>query len=193
MGKKNKALDPLTNFIKSFRALLNVADKNPEILKPLLEETVGNPVTLGPRVISPADWSKKQVERATAAASEWLERVQKPRKNPIEAAIAADGKRKNKLAEAERLGKWKAAMSKVDDAVMYEVIRKRGSGAFSSGVSDRAVKITKRVSELQPMVAALAASLDAMPQETDAEREAKMLAAKRGMQEIGKKRLGVSS
>jgi hypothetical protein len=40
------------------------------------------------------------------------------------------------------------------------------------------------------MVAALAASIDSMPQGTDADREKRLLAARRGMIEIGKKRTG---
>jgi hypothetical protein len=37
-------------------------------------------------------------------------------------------------------------------------------------------------------VLALKKTIDAMPEKTDAEREAKMIAAKRGMQAIGKAR-----
>ena len=178
----------LDGFQKAFRAVLNDQEKHPEKYEFLTKETFGNPVSLGPRVISAAEWAAKQTSRAVAAADTWLANVQRPRKNPVEAALAADGKRKDRLAAAEKAGKWGKAMSKVNVDEMYTTIRNVGSGAYSSGISARSGKISRVYGELQPMVAALAGSIDAMPQATDSDREKRLLAARRGMIEIGAKR-----
>jgi len=180
----------LDRFQKAFRAVLDDQEKNPEKYAFLGETTMGNPIPLGPRVITGEEWAAKQSARAQAAADTWLVNVKRPRKNPVEAAIAADAKRKDKLAAAEKANKWSKAMAKVDVDEMYATIGNVGSGAYAAGIAARTGKISKVYKQLQPMVAALAATIDAMPQTTDAEREKRLLAARRGMLEIGAKRIG---
>jgi len=188
--KQAKGFDTssLDAFQKGFRAVLDDQAEHPDKYKFLTQETIGNPVTLGPRVLSPEDWAAKQAGRASAAADTWAANVKKPRKNPVEAALKADGKRKDKLQEAEKAGKWAKAMKKVDLDEMYLTIDKVGAAGYRAGVEARTGKISRVYKELQPMVAALAGSIDAMPDATDADREKRLLAARRGMIEIGKKR-----
>jgi len=192
MAKKNIAnpLD-LSDFTSQLNANLDRVQTDPEFVKELTEERQGNPITLGPLVISPEEWADKQVKRASEAASEWEKNVQRPRRDPIKAAIQAGPKRAEKLRESLDQKKWEKAMANVDEDLMYEVIRKRGAAAFRSGVEDRKGKVLARTKELQPMVAALKATIDAMPDVTDADREKRLLAGRRGMIEIGKKRLGI--
>lgn len=192
MAKKQKSnpLD-LTDFQADFRGLLDRMDKDPELVKDMTSEHKGNPITLGARVLSPEEWADKQVKRASDAADAWLEHVQKPRRDPIKAALAASAKRANKIREALEQKKWDKAMAGVDEDLMFEIIRKRGAAAFRAGIEDRKAKVSARTKELQPMVTALAKSIDAMPDATDADREKRLLAARRGMIEIGKKRRGI--
>jgi len=192
MAEKNpKKSFSLDSFTTVFRAMLDRVESDPEFAKELVSERQGNPITLGPRVISAEEWAEKQTKRASDAAAEWEARVQKPRRDPIKAAIAAAEKRANKLRESLDQKKWEKAMAKVDEDLMYEIIRKRGASAFRAGIEDKKAKVESRVKELQPMVAALATSIDAMPDATDADREKRLLAARRGMIEIGKKRRGL--
>jgi len=188
-----KTSDPmgLDGFQVTFRAMLDRVEQDPELVAELTQERQGNPITLGPLVISPEEWADKQVERASRAAAEWEKNVLRPRRDPIKAAIAAAPKRAEKLRESLDQKKWEKAMAKVDEDLMYEVIRKRGASAFRSGVEDRKAKVLARAKELQPMVAALKASIDGMTDVTDADREKRLLAARRGMIEIGKKRRGI--
>jgi len=185
--------DPLgmSDFIVKLNANLNRVATDPEYLKEVTEERQGNPITLGPLVISPEEWADKQVERASRAAAEWEKNVQRPRRDPIKAAIAAGPKRAEKLRESLDQKKWEKAMAGVDEDLMYSVIRKRGASAFRAGIEDRKEKVVARAKELQPMVATLKATIDAMPDVTDADREKRLLAARRGMIEIGKKRRGI--
>jgi len=189
--KKTQKSIGLDSFQAAFRAMLDRVENDPEFAKSLTSERQGNPITLGPRVISAEEWAEKQTKRASDAAADWEAHVQKPRRDPIKAAIAAAEKRANKLRESLDQKKWEKAMAKVDEDLMYEIIRKRGASAFRAGIEDRKAKVEARVKELQPMVAALAASIDAMPDATDADREKRLLAARRGMIEIGKKRRGL--
>jgi len=180
----------LDAFQKAFSKLLDDVAQNPDKYDFLTETQVGNPISLGPRVIPPEEWAAKQTQRAAAAASDWEKNVTRPRKNPIEAAIAADAKRKDRLAEAEKQDKWKKKMAKVNLDEMFQTIKNVGASGYSAGIQARAHKVERVAKELQPLVAALAASIDSMPQATDADREKRLLAARRGMIEIGKKRTG---
>jgi hypothetical protein len=180
------------NFDADFARLLDRVETDPKFREDITSEHAGNPITLGSRVADPSTWAGKQVKNAAAAAETWLQNVLKPRKEPIKAALAAAGKRENKVREALDQKKWDKAMAKVDEASMYATISKRGAAAYRSGVTDREDKVKARVEELQPMVTALALQIDAMPQDTDAQREARMLAARKGMIAIGKKRRGIS-
>jgi hypothetical protein len=183
--------NPLSEFERRLDSALDEMIANPEKAQEASQAIMGNPIVLGPRVLAPEDWAKTQVERARAAATTWAERVKRPRKNPVEAAIAADNKRKDRLAIAEAEGKWVKRMKRVDIDEMYVTIDKVGASGFAAGIAARDHKIKRVVGELQPLVTALAVEIDKMPQATDAEREQRMLAARRGMIAIGKKRTGV--
>ena len=191
--KTDKPTVDLSNFEALFDEITNRVVKATGLADEADLTLPGNPVTLGPRVPDPAEWAEKMVDRATAASSEWKKNVLRPKKNPVEAAIAADKKRKQRLEEAEREGRWKAAMQRVDVDAMYETIEKAGEEAFRRGLEARRSKVKSKVAKLQPLVAALAETIDKMPQDTDAQREERMLAAKRGMQNIGRKLRGITT
>lgn len=188
---QTNVMSTVDKFAKDFRGFLDELDTNPDMVRELTEPRKGNPVTLGPLVTSPEDWADNQVKRAADAAIEWEKNVQHPRRDPLKAAIAAAPKRAEKVRQSLDQGKWEKAMGKVDEDLMYATIRKRGAAAFRAGVQDRKDKVLARAKELQPMVAALKAKIDSMPDVTDADREARLLAARRGMIEIGLKRRGI--
>lgn len=151
-----------------------------------------NPVTIGGRVLDPAEWARRQLEGAAQAGDRWLYGVLHPKRNPVKAAIDANQKRKDRLAQAEKEEKWLHSMQRVDMDEMYATVEAVGPTGYTAGIANRAGKVIKRVAELQPLVEALAKRLDEMPQDTEAQREAKMIAAKRGMQEIGRRRRGIT-
>jgi hypothetical protein len=181
----------LDNVVASFNKVHNVLVNNPESVEFNRPHGKGNPVTLGPAVLSGKDWAAKQIKRAVAASDDWLAGVLKPRKLPNEAAIAANAKRIDRLAESEKQGKWLKAMQNVDIDQVYEIIKKLGSGVYKTGIEARDMKIAAVYDELQPLVASMKATIDAMPQATDSDREKRLIAARRLMIEIGKKRRGI--
>lgn len=182
----------LGNFTTHFAEMLDQVEKDPELRKELVSPRMGNPIPLGPVVKSAEEWAAKQVKNASAAAAEWEKNVLTPRRDPIQAAIAAAPKRDQKVREALEQKKWEKAMANVNEDLMYATIRKRGASAFRAGVEDRAGKVLEVAKQLQPMVAALKQEIDHMPDVTDADREKRLLAARRGMIMIGKKRRGIA-
>jgi hypothetical protein len=178
--------------VAAFNALVGAMQANPELAAEVMGPKQGNPVTLGSPVIPADEWADKQVRNASNASATWLKNVKRPRRNPLEAAIAAAPKRENKVKEALAQKKWEKAMAKVDENVMYATIDKRGESAFRAGIEDRKDKVLARVRELQPLVTAVATTIQSMPDATDADREKRLLAARKLMIEVGKKRLGVT-
>jgi len=181
----------LTDIMARLDAALTRVQTDPEFVKELTSEKKGNPITLGPIVIEAAEWAEKQVRNASNAASDWLKNVKRPRREPKKAALAAAAKREQKVRESLEQHKWEKAMEKVDEDLMYKTIDAGGSEVFRKGVEMRKAKVEARAKELQPMVAALKKEIEAMPDVTDADRAARLLAARAGMIAIGKKRRGI--
>jgi hypothetical protein len=178
------------NALDKFNGLVSDMQSNPEIAAKLGETIVGNPFSLGSRVLSADEWGDKMVKRASNASADWLNGVLKPRKNPKEAAIKANAKRKDRLAQAEKDEKWLKAMQNVDEEETIATIKAVGEQGFKSGIEARAGKIKKKIEKLQPMISAVAATIDAMPDATDTDREKRMLTNLKLMREVGKKMAG---
>ena len=149
-----------------------------------------NPVTK--KVIPPDKWKDRLIRRATAAADDWLEGIRSPSRDPIKASIEADAKWKDRIQQAIREDRRKKALEKVSWAEAVAVAEKVGPSGFAAGIVARESKIAKRVAELQPLVQAVSDAIQAMPDATDADREKRLLAARRLMIEVGKKRRGIA-
>jgi len=182
----------LTEFMEGLKRNLDWASENPEAMRELSKGKMGNPITLAPRVPSPDEWVADMTESAKAKSAKWLKRTLTPRKDPQKRALEAAGKYKSKLEEALAAGKWEKAVAAYDLDVRQRIIEATGEGGFRAGIDRKKVKAQKAIEEIQPLVLALAETLDKMPVVTDADREAKMLAARRGMIEVGKKRRGLA-
>jgi len=148
----------------------------------------GNPVTK--KVKSVARWVEQQVKGAEDAGDAWLDGVKNPSRDPIASAIAAKDKYKNRLEQAIKDGKWEKNLAKSSHAEIVEVAEAVGTGAYTGGVTARKKKISRVVTELQPLVQSVSDAIQAMPDGTDAEREKRLTAARKLMLEVGKKRAG---
>jgi len=148
----------------------------------------GNPVTK--KVKSPDRWVKQQVEGAEGAGDAWLDGVKNPSRDPIEAAVAAEKKYVDRLQQSIKDGKWAKNLRKSSHAEIVEVAEAVGTGAYTGGVKAREKKIGRVVRELHPLVQAASDTIQGMPDGTDAEREKRLLTARKLMLEVGKKRAG---
>ena len=148
----------------------------------------GNPVT---RTVKSADrWAKQQIENAEAAGDDWLDGVKNPARDPVEAALAAEAKWEARLQAAIKAKKWAKNLKKSSHAEIVEVAEKVGTGAYTGGVRARETKIGRVVKELQPLVQAASNVIQGMPDKTDADREKRLLTARKLMIEVGTKRAG---
>lgn len=181
----------MDDFLTQFNQNLTRLETDEEYREELLVAGHGNPQPLGPRVVSAADWVSDMVTGAKAKASKWEKNSLNPRKDPKDAALAAAGKWTDKMQTAIAGGHFAKGVSAYDETARQTVIKKVGASGFSSGVENHRAKAESKIAKLQPMVAVLAGTIDGMPQDSDSDREARMLAARRGMIEIGKKMKGI--
>jgi hypothetical protein len=145
----------------------------------------------GDLVLSADDWLAKQLQRTLAAGDAWLRGVQSPRRNAKDGALKAVQKYKNAMQASLSSGKWEKSIAKIDDAVTQAVIAALGPGVFTQGVKARTQKIQAALEKLRPLLLSHTQAIAAMPDNTDAEREAKMIANLRGMRGIGAKLRGM--
>ena len=146
----------------------------------------GNPITLGPLVVPAEEWVEDMAAGAQAKADKWLKKTLRPSKDPKATALAAEGKYTAQMQEALAEGRWGAGIRAIDEAVRQQMIEATGAAGYRAGVTAKKPKALAKIKRLQPMVASLKERIAAMPQDTPEQREARMLAARRGMIEIGK-------
>jgi hypothetical protein len=150
----------------------------------------GNPVTK--KVKSGADMADKLVKRVSVAGDDWLNGVKNPSRNPVEAALAAKDKFVDRLTAAIKEGRWEGGLKKVTAADIAAVASALGPGVYTTGVDARKAKIGKVFNELAPMFQDVSNAIQTMSDKTDADREKRLLAARKLMLEVGKKRKGTA-
>lgn len=183
---ENGKLRPsLEQFDQAFRQLLQ-GIKVPTINATVVHKTPGvmNP-GIGELVIDAATWAARWQSHADNAASDWETRAQTPSRDPITAAIAANKKRLDRLAEAESKQKWLKTMQKRKFEDYASGIVNAGAQTYKAGIDRKAAKALARFTELRPKVLALKQSIQQMSDATDADREKRMTAARKGMIAIG--------
>lgn len=141
-----------------------------------------NPAVVS-RILDPATWVKKQIDTMTSVGRDhYLTGVRNPRKNPITAGIAAQPKYEAKMKDAAVLARRKTGLEKTNMDEWVQMAETRGADNLVSGVTSRQYKIERAVGKLQPMLKAHLATIDAMNDVTSSDREAKMIANKRGLE-----------
>ena len=188
MAEKLNVTGPedLGDFHSALRANLDRVKNDPEYLKELSEEKVGNPITLGARVVNADEWVEDMTTAAKAKAKKWLDRSLKPKKDPKARAKAAVTFWKNKMMEAIEGGFWEDGIDAYDETLRMETIKDVGETGYRSGIDSHKKKANAKIKKLQPLVLALADTIDKMPVDTPEQRAAKMVAARDGMLEIKK-------
>lgn len=141
----------------------------------------------------PAKTAEKLVRRAGAAAADYVDGMQNPKRNPVEAAVRAEGKWANRVQEAINNKSYGKGVRKQDYSEAVRIATEDGGSAYTSGVSKRAAKIARVHADLMPRLGAVSAAIQSMPQDTDAQREQRLLTARKMMIKVGKDRKGIGT
>lgn len=176
----------LGDFHAALAANLKRVQEDPEYLASLTQERQGNPITLGPRVADAATWAEDMATAAKNKSAKWLANSLRPKKDPKERARKAAKKYDSNMRKALDEKRWDEGIDAYDETLRMETIAAVGESGYSAGITSHAAKAKAKIAKLQPLVAALTVTLDAMPVDTPEQRAAKMVAARDGMLAVKK-------
>jgi len=179
-------LDP----VAAFHALDAVFEGQPGLYEAM---HVPNPET-GVTLRNPGPDATKMAEKygrkVAAAAQDYVSGVQNPKADFKQAAIAAKGKWANRVQEAVAQDRFGRAMNQVDTTEAINMAVSDGGAAYTAGAAKRLPKVQRVFGKLAPKLGAVSTAIRNMPQDTDAQRAQRLLAARQLMIEVGKSMKG---
>ena len=104
--------------------------------------------------------------------------------NPMKLAAAKDKKAIQKLKAVFESGMWRQIMESIDINVYKEVVNKVAATAYDTAVSAKAPKYEMFADRWAPLLASHVAKIRSMPDETDSQREARMIENLRGLKKL---------
>jgi hypothetical protein len=130
---------------------------------------------------SATDVVAKWQQRASAAQSDYAAGVQNTDKDPTQLAIAAGPRYLQRVTESFNNGKWANGLRRVGKSGWQAAVAAKGVNNFVTGINAATDKATASFTRLLSYETTLQGQINAMPNNTDADREARMLAWVRGM------------
>lgn len=125
--------------------------------------------------------AQKWATRTSAAAQDYVDGVTGTDKDPTALAIQAIPRMRTRVLEAIDSGKVAAGLRRVGKQGWIAAVQAKGASNFSSGVQAAESKVAAAFGPLLAFETNLQRQVQGMPANTDAEREARMLAWVRGM------------
>lgn len=172
---------------KAFHDIMDVWDASPGLYEavhqpdPITGVTIQNP---GPNAASMVE---KYARKTAAAAQDWVAGIQAPKASFKDAAIKAKGKWASRTQEAIQNDKFAKGMMAVNEQEAIATATADGGAAYTAGIQKRMPKVERAFVRLAPMLGAVSQSIRAMPQDTDAQREQRLLQARKQMIEVGRR------
>lgn len=137
------------------------------------------------RLISPQDWMNRQLNALKAnGQTNYVQGIQKPKKDPIQAGVAAEAKWANQVQAAIQKGTRAKNLGKVTSQEWETYAETIGAPRLVEGVVRRQAKIQTFLTAYSPMLQNLLATVDAMPTGTASERNQKSQAMIEGLRAI---------
>jgi len=134
--------------------------------------------------LEPSKIAAKQLKRVRESVDIYEDGVRHPRANPIERALSKKAKWANKIQDAIKNDTWGKALSGLTFDDWQKPTVTVGPRHWVENVEAKASKIQRFWSSWAPLLDAHVSKLQAMKDETDADREARMLANLRGLKSL---------
>ncbi len=129
------------------------------------------------RLISPQDWANRQIGTLKAVGeTNYKQGIQNPKKDPIQAGIAAEDKYNNAMRAALEEKRRVKGLENTNMAEWAGYAENIGAGKLVSGVVQRQAKVNKFLTGYVPLLTDTVQKLDAMPTATTSDRNAKVIA-----------------
>jgi len=140
-----------------------------------------NPATVT-RLIPPTDWVEKQLRNLSAVGEQnYREGITRPKKDPIQAGIAAQPAYEAKMRDPAVLARREAGLRRTNIDEWAFLAETLGAPRLVQGVVQRRGKVERAVTSLHSFLSQHLQRIDAMPNVTDADRERRMVENLRGL------------
>ena len=137
------------------------------------------------RLLSPDEWVKRQIDTLkSVGAANYKVGIAGPKRDPIEAGIAAQGRYEEQMRKDEVLKRREASLRKTNMAEWYKYSSELGAARLVDGVTKREPKVRSFVTTFQPLLSDHVSKIDALADVTDSDRETRMLENLRGLKAL---------
>lgn len=134
-----------------------------------------------PPIPDPQQVAAKWAARASSAGPDYQRGVEQTDKDPTALAIQNQGRLLANFTRSVQDGTWAARLRAVGKTGWVEAVRTKGVTNYTNGVSNAEAKVAAAFAPLLAFEGNLQRQIQSMPSDTDAAREARMLAWTRGM------------
>jgi hypothetical protein len=145
---------------------------------------------LNKKVKSPDRWASQQINNAKSSSQDWLNGINNPSRDPIQAAIAAEPKYVEAMKKVISEGRHAKGLQGKSLSDITGPANKLGASVFEQGIAAREDKIRSVVQKLQPELQAVSDKVQAMAETTEQDRERRMIENLRAMRQVGNKLRG---
>lgn len=142
--------------------------------------------------VSEAEWGDDYNTGVINNAERWKKRTAGTRKDIVGLSIAAEGKYQDKMKQVLANRTREKALRGTSTAEVIAAVNATPASTYSDGATARLPKFRKKLALQYPLREFAKQQLDLMPQDTDSQREKKMVSAKRTNQAIGQFLKGVT-
>lgn len=137
------------------------------------------------RVISPEEWKNRQINTLKAVGrTNYLAGIAAPKADPIARGIETEPKFAAAMRSAIDNESRRKGLEKTDMATWYKYASTIGADKLVDGVVKREAKVTAFVTAFHPLLTSHLAKIDGLAEETDADRENRMLENLRGLKAL---------
>lgn len=171
--------------IAAFHAQMDFWDANPGLYQTVHEVKAAAGLPSRNPGPSADQMLEKYLRNTQNATGDYVTGVRNPRRDARQAAIAAAGKWKDRTLQAIQRDAFRKGVSNYDLAAAIEAATSDGGSAYAAGIAKRRTKIGAAFARLAPALSAVSQTIQAMPQDTDAQREQRMIANLKAMRDVG--------
>jgi len=137
------------------------------------------------RVLSPEEWKKRQLETLKSVGrANYLIGIKSPKADPIARGIETEEKYAEETRKAIDAGRRKEQLAKSSMGEWYTYSATLGADKLVDGVTKREPKVKKFIDSFQPMLTTHLGRIDGLAEDTDSDREQKMLENLRGLKAL---------
>ena len=178
-------IEGIAAFEENLARALHLVETDEDVRSKVNLMAVGNPVSVM-AVPDANTWANEMIAGAQAKADKWVKNASDAADTMKAEALTAGARYATGVQAAIANKSYDKGVQSIDTSQVRQTIQAVGAAGYSSGITARAGKILAAITKLQPKVAALKQTINAMPKDTDAQREARLIAARKGMIAIGK-------